>query len=62
MNIYILYSQFTNDPSEFRGAFTTRELAEEKREEWKKEDRTIGVYSDIVEIEINKVYEDFYLS
>jgi len=50
MTVWILYSQFTDDPSQVRGVFTTLEKLMEAYNSW--DDK----YKDWVEVELDKIY------
>ena len=50
MTVYILYSQFTDDPSHVRGIFTTLEKLMEAYNSWD------DPYKDWVEAELDTIY------
>lgn len=51
MTVYIIYSQFTDDPSIIKGVFTSIDLAQICYDNW--DDN----YKSIQEIELDKVYD-----
>ncbi len=49
--VWIVYTQFTDDPSSIKGIFTTEDKAREVYEKWN--DR----YKSIIEIQVDKIFD-----